>query len=62
MAAVPRYGVLSAANRNGFNIIIIFLQGSFDDTIHFEDILPTKMESLRNRRALEYTEEVRISR
>lgn len=62
MAAVHRYGVLHSENRNRFNIIIIFLQGSFDDTIHFEDILPTKMESLRNRRALEYTEEVRIIR
>ncbi|XP_023177086.1 protein unc-79 homolog isoform X8 [Drosophila hydei] len=31
--------------------------GSFDDTIHFEDILPTKMESLRNRRTMEYSEE-----
>lgn len=31
----------------------IILQGSFDDTIHFEDVMP------RNRRALEYTEEVR---
>ncbi|KAM8704273.1 hypothetical protein ACLKA7_008814 [Drosophila subpalustris] len=31
--------------------------GSFDDTIHFEDILPTKMDTLRTRRTLEYTEE-----
>jgi len=32
-----------------FNIF----QGSFDDTIHFEDVMP------RNRRTLEYTEEVK---
>ncbi|XP_034485959.1 protein unc-79 homolog [Drosophila innubila] len=31
--------------------------GSFDDTINFEDILPTKMDSLRTRRTVEYTEE-----
>ncbi|EDV98626.1 GH22395 [Drosophila grimshawi] len=31
--------------------------GSFDDTIHFEDVLPTKIESLRNRRPMEYSEE-----
>ncbi|XP_032588386.1 protein unc-79 homolog isoform X5 [Drosophila mojavensis] len=31
--------------------------GSFDDAIHFDDMLPTKIESLRNRRAIEYSEE-----
>ncbi|KAH8399491.1 hypothetical protein KR215_011704 [Drosophila sulfurigaster] len=31
--------------------------GSFDDTIHFEDILPTAKMELRNRRTVEYTEE-----
>ncbi|XP_030374945.1 protein unc-79 homolog isoform X4 [Scaptodrosophila lebanonensis] len=31
--------------------------GSFDDTIHFEDVMPAKLETLRHRRGLEYTEE-----
>ncbi|XP_017968879.1 protein unc-79 homolog isoform X4 [Drosophila navojoa] len=31
--------------------------GSFDDAIHFDDMLPTKIESLRNRRTIEYSEE-----
>ncbi|XP_064549249.1 protein unc-79 homolog isoform X2 [Drosophila montana] len=30
--------------------------GSFDDTVHFEDVLPSKTESLRNRRAMDYSE------